>query len=147
MKTRPGFTLLEMIVVLTIAALVIGLGAAGVARMTDEHELKKAALATERLFMRAVYRTATTSQIVLFDEAGVSLVGDSQRVIFPKGTRLSLRRMTSDKLSPATGQRVLLRSGGLCEPLGLQLEWQGAVLRATLDPLTGGLTDLEELFY
>lgn len=152
MKHRHGFTLLEMIVVLTIAALIIGVGAAAVARMTDEHALKKTSLAVERLFMTAVYRAATNSQIVAFDEQGVALSdtqtgGTGQSVAFPKGTRLSLRRMGSDKLVPAAGQRVLLRTGGLCEPLALQFEWQGAILRATLDPLTGGMVDVEEFFY
>lgn len=155
MHARHGFTLLEMMGVLVIASLVVAVGAASVTSLAEEHELQKASLAVEQVFMQAVHQAAATvsPQVIVFDEKGLAFAGAettadgaTQRVLLPAGTRLTLRRLGSDVLVPAAGQRVLLRSGGLCEPLGLLFERQGSTLRATLDPLTGGLLDIEEHF-
>lgn len=155
MRPHHGFTLLEMIVVLAIAALIIGVGAASLAGLTEEHELSKATVAVEQIFMTAVHRAGATSsaQVVAFDDTGLALIGSetgqpsaNRTVTLPKGTRLLVRRFGADKLVPAAGQRVLMRPHGLCEPLQLQLERQGATVTASLDPLTGGLVDVEEHF-
>jgi prepilin-type N-terminal cleavage/methylation domain-containing protein len=154
MQRRAGFTLLEMIVVLAIAAIIIGIGAGAVQRISQENELRKASLEAEKVFMLAAQRAYATSitQMVVFDEEGLELTGAnpqapvaSVRVSFPAGTRLQLRRMGSDRWSLAAGQRLMLRPGGLCEPLGLRFDWQRSTLRATLDPLTGGMVEVEEL--
>jgi prepilin-type N-terminal cleavage/methylation domain-containing protein len=148
-----AFTLLEIMVVIAIAALIIGIGAGAMQNVTEDNELRKASQAVEGIFMTAVHRAYTTSSahVVAFDEQGVRLLGSTPQsstapasVTLPPGARLQLRRMGSDKLMPAAGQRVLLRPGGLCEPLLLQFAWQGSTLTASLDPLTGGFTDVEE---
>lgn len=154
MDRRAGFTLLEMIVVLLIAVLIIGIGAGAVQRMAQENELRKVAGEVEALFMQAAQRAYSTSttQMVMFDEGGLELAGSnlpaggaSMRVSFPEGTRFQLRRMGSESWGPAAGQRLMLLPGGLCEPLGFRIDWQGSMVRATLDPLTGGMTDVEEV--
>jgi type II secretion system protein H len=152
-RRTAAFTLLEMMVVLAIAALIIAIGAGAMQNVTEENELRKASQSLEGIFMTAVHRAyATTSaQAVTFDEQGVTLQGarpqaaaGNPSVILPKGTRLQLRRMGSDRFVPAAGQRVLMLPGGLCEPLQFQLQWQGTTLSASLDALTGGFTDVEE---
>ncbi len=153
-RRAAAFTLLEIMVVIAIAALIIGIGAGALQNVGDEHELKKATQAVEGIFMTAVHRayTSSSAHVVAFDEEGVKLLGDNPQasaantsVALPQGTRLLLRRMGSDRLVPATGQRVLLRPGGLCEPLTLQFTWQGSTVSTSLDPLTGGFTDVEEI--
>lgn len=149
-----AFTLLEIMVVLAIAALIIVIGAGALQNITEENELRKASEGVEGLFMKAVHQAYASSipQAVTFDEQGVvTLLGTnpqadtaSPSVALPQGTRLMLRRMGADKLVPAAGQRVLMRPGGLCEPLLLQFTWKGSTLSASLDPLTGGFTDVEE---
>ncbi|WP_395749799.1 Tfp pilus assembly protein FimT/FimU [Prosthecobacter sp.] len=154
MDRRAGFTLLEMIVVLLIAVLIIGIGAGAVQRMSQENELRKASVEMEAVFMQAAQRAYATSmtQTVVFAEGGLELAGSnlpsggaSVSVSFPEGTRFQVRRMGSDRWAPAAGQRLMLLPGGLCEPLGLRLDWQGSTVRATLDPLTGGMIDVEEV--
>lgn len=132
-RRAAGFTLLEMIVVLAIAALVIGIGAAAVAQLTEEHELRKVAHDAEGVFMQAVTRTLATTQpqSVNLEELG-------------KQAKLTVRRMGADEFSPAAGQRLLLRPGGLCEPLTLRWQKDAAWISATLDPLTGGFAETEE---
>lgn len=156
-KRAAAFTLLEVMVVLAIAALIVGIGAGAMQNIGQENELKKATQAVEGVFMTAVHRAYTSSyaHVVAFDEQGVMLLGEapeaskesaaSTSVALPQGTRLLLRRMGSDRMVPAAGQRVLLRPGGLCEPLQLQFSWQGSTVSTSLDPLTGGFTDVEEI--
>jgi len=134
MQRRPaGFTLLEMIVVLVIAGLIIGIGAAAVAQLTEEHELRKVANDAEGVLMQAMTMTLATSQpqAVNLEELG-------------KQAKLMVRRMGAEDFAPAAGQRLLLRPGGLCEPLTLRWQKGAAWISATLDPLTGGFIETEE---
>ncbi|MDI1314387.1 prepilin-type N-terminal cleavage/methylation domain-containing protein [Prosthecobacter sp.] len=144
MKQRAGFTLLEMIVVLAIAALIIAIGAAGVQRVSEEHALTKVSLAVERVFMQGMRQAASTAQVqtVVFNDQAVVLNGNATAI--PADTRLTLCRMGQDTFVPAAGQRVLLRPGGLCEPLIMHFQSSAGSVRATLDPLTGMLADTEE---
>jgi prepilin-type N-terminal cleavage/methylation domain-containing protein len=132
-RRAAGFTLLEMIVVLVIAALIIGVGAGAVAQLTEENELRKVAHEAEGVFMQAMTRSLATTQpqsVSLEELAGQA--------------RLTLRRAGVEEFVPATGQRVLLRPGGLCEPLTLRWQKGAAWMSATLDPLTGGFAETEE---
>jgi prepilin-type N-terminal cleavage/methylation domain-containing protein len=132
-RRAAGFTLLEMIVVLVIAALIIGVGASAVAQLTEDHELRKVAHDAEGVFMQAMTRSLATTQpqSVSLEELG-------------RQARLTLRRAGAEEFVPATGQRVLLRPGGLCEPLTLRWQKGAAWISATLDPLTGGFAETEE---
>jgi|UniRef100_UPI0037845C49 prepilin-type N-terminal cleavage/methylation domain-containing protein len=132
-RRAAGFTLLEMIVVLVIAALIIGVGASAVAQLTEEHELRKVAHDAEVMLLQAVTRALanTQPQSVNLEELG-------------RQAKLTVRRMGADEFTPAAGQRLLLRPGGLCEPLTLRWQKDAAWISATLDPLTGGFTETEE---
>lgn len=143
-RPTAGFTLLEMIVVLAIAALIIAIGTAGVRRASEEHALSQVSLAVERVFMQGMRQAMATARVqtIVFTDQGVVL--DGAAVVIPRGTHLTLCRMGRDTFTPAAGQRVLLRPGGLCEPLILHFQSGSDSIRATLDPLTGMLTNTEE---
>ena len=132
-RRAAGFTLLEMIVVLVIAALIIGVGASAVAQLTEEHELRKVAHDAEGVFMQAVTRTLATTQPQVVNLESLA-----------QGAKLSLRRAGAEEFISADGQRLLLRPGGLCEPLTLRWQKGPAWVSATLDPLTGGFAETEE---
>lgn len=132
--SSSGFTLLEMIVVLAIAALIIGIGAGAAGMLMEEHELHGVARDAEVVFMQAMSRVlaTTTPQAVNLDT-------------LTYGRKLTYRRAGGSEFLPATGQRLLLRPGCLCEPFTLR--WQqedGRWISATLDPLTAAFTDLED---
>lgn len=136
MNKASGFTLLEMIVVLAIAALIIGVGATAMQQLTEDHELRQTAQTVEREFMQAMTQVLATAQVrsVALDAPGLT----------PAGTRLTIRHAGAEAFVATTGQRVVLRPGGLCEPLTLRWQKGDAWIQATLDPLTGMLNDLEE---
>lgn len=132
-RRATGFTLMEMIVVLAIAALIIGIGAGAVQRLTEEHQLQRIAHDAERVFMQSMTRTLLTAQpqdVNLEDLTG--------------GAKLSVRRAGSTDFGSVSGQQLHLRSGGLCEPLTLRWQSGAAWVSATLDPLTGAFRDVEE---
>lgn len=128
-----AFTLLEMILVLAIAALVIGLGASSVARLTEEQELRQIAREAEGVLLQAVTRTLNTGQS---QDVPLEVLG--------RGAVLTVRRAGAKGFVPAAGQRLSLRPGGLCEPLTLHWQKDSAWINATLDPLTGGVAAMEE---
>lgn len=134
MKHRAAaFTLLEMIVVLAIAALIIGIGAGTVQRLTAEHELLKVAHDAERVLMQAMTRTLTTVQPQQVELGSLS-----------QGAKLTVRHAGSTVYVSTTDQHLRLHPGGLCEPLTLRWQNGASWVSATLDPLTAGFTDLEE---
>jgi prepilin-type N-terminal cleavage/methylation domain-containing protein len=132
-RAATAFTLLEMIVVLAIASLIIGIGAGAVQRVTEEHALMQVAHAAERECMQAMTRTLATAR-----------PQDLDLTTLAQGAKLTLRRIGSTKYITATGQHLFLRPGGLCEPLTLRWQRGDAWVSATLDPLTGAFSDLEE---
>ncbi|HBJ85801.1 MAG TPA: hypothetical protein DDZ88_18390 [Verrucomicrobiales bacterium] len=132
-RRAAGFTLLEMIVVLVIAALIIGIGAGAVAQLTEDHVLRKVAHDAEGVFMQAVTRTLATTQPQVVNLEALA-----------QGARLSVRRAGTEEFISAEGQRLFLRPGGLCEPLTLRWQQDTAWISATLDPLTGGFAETEE---
>ena len=132
-QSAAAFTLLEMVVVLAIAALVIGVGAGAVQRLTEEHELLRVAHDAERVLMQAMTRTLNTVQ-----PQSVDLASLSQKV------KLTVRHAGSETFVAPTDQHLRLRPGGLCEPLTLRWQQGTAWVSATLDPLTAGFQELEE---
>lgn len=134
MNRRPsGFTLLEMIVVLAIAALIIGVGAGMTGMLTDEHQLRKVTRDAEVAFMRAMTRTLATSTPQSLNLDALSA-----------GRKLMVRRAGAKDFVPVEGQRMLLRPGGLCEPLTLRWQEEGRWISATLDPLTASFSEVED---
>ncbi len=132
-RHAAAFTLLEIIVVLFIAALVIAVGAGAVAQLTADHELRQVANEAEITLMQAMTRTVATAQPQQVNLAELA-----------RKARLSVRRVGVDEFVPAEGQRLYLRPGGLCEPLTLRWQTGTAWISATLDPLTGAFAETEE---
>ncbi|MCB1278632.1 prepilin-type N-terminal cleavage/methylation domain-containing protein [Prosthecobacter sp.] len=131
--SAAGFTLLEMIVVLAIAALIIGIGAGAARQISEDHALRRAAYDAEGILMQAMTRTQATAQtqnVALEDLSG--------------GFQLTVRRAGTAEFVAVKNQRLLLRPGGLCEPLTLR--WQRGTdwISTTLDPLTATLADTED---
>lgn len=132
-RRSHGFTLLEMIVVLAIAALIIGIGAGAVYTLAEDHELRRVVHEAEITCMQAMTNT-------LDSDHGITV--DFEKL--PMASNLRVRRAGTKDFVPAKEQQLRLRPGGLCEPLTLRWQKDSAWIRATLDPLTGSFIDVEE---
>ena len=132
-RHSSGFTLLEMIMVLAIASLIMTVGVSSLGLMADEHELRKVAQDAELKLMDTMTRAMTTTapQVVNLEALAA-------------GRKLTIRRAGQREYGSADGQRLLLRPGGLCEPLTLRWQEEGRWLTATLDPLTASFADMED---
>ena len=128
-----AFTLLEMIVVLAIAALIIGIGASAVQKLTEEHLLLRVAHDAEQVLMQSMTRTIATAQ---GQEVDLEPLG--------QGAQFTVKRFGAAVYISARDQHLFLRPGGLCEPLTLRWQQGEAWVSATLDPLTGSFLELEE---
>jgi prepilin-type N-terminal cleavage/methylation domain-containing protein len=132
-RRSPGFTLLEMIVVLAIAALIIGIGAGAARQMSEDHALRRAAQEAEGVLMRAMTLALATEQpqsVPLEELRGNFL--------------LTVRRASSSEFTAVKNQHLLLRPGGLCEPLTLRWQKNNIWISATLDPLTASFAETED---
>ncbi len=132
-RRAAGFTLLDLIVVLAIAALIIGIGAGAARQMSEDHALRRATHEAEGMLMRAMTRAVATAQpqSVALDELRGNFL-------------LTVRRAGTAEFTAAKDQRLWLRPGGLCEPLTLRWQKDGAWITATLDPLTATLAETED---
>ncbi len=64
--------------------------------------------------------------------------------VLAAGRKLTVRRAGAKEFLPVAGQRMLLRPGGLCEPLTLRWQEDARWISATLDPLTASFLELED---
>ena len=131
--SRSAFTLLEMIVVLAIAALAIGLGAGEVMQWEENTALRNAARRAEGVFVQAMTRSLNATGMQMLELGNLA-----------EGMRLEVRRAGAADYVPAAGQRLFLPPGGLCEPLSLRWRQNESRITATPDPLTGVFTQMEE---
>jgi prepilin-type N-terminal cleavage/methylation domain-containing protein len=132
-RRAPGFTLLELVVVLAIAALIIGIGAGAARQISEDHALRRATYEAEGILMRAMTTAVATAQPQSVELK--ELRGNFQ---------LTVRRAGAAEFMMADKQRLLLRPGGLCEPLTLRWQKGADWISATLDPLTATLAETED---
>jgi prepilin-type N-terminal cleavage/methylation domain-containing protein len=154
----PGFTLLEISIVLFIMVLLVGLCIYSFGGLTAERELRKPVSELQRMTMEAVRRAALQEkpQVILFEPTGFAIRyrqdpdGIRQkdedefyirRVKLPPAMKLTLRRWGAEKFVPAPGQRLVVAASGLCEPLTARFELGASWLEVTVDPLSGRVID------
>lgn len=157
---RPvsGYTLLEVVIVLVIMALLMGLAVMSFDSVTGEQEIRRPVAEFQRMTLEAVRRAGLYErpQIITFDGGGFSMrykndvngqatTEDTavwqRRVDLPASMKLFLKRFGSEKFTPASGQRLVIAPGGLCEPLTARFEMGRSWIEIALDPLSGGVRD------
>jgi prepilin-type N-terminal cleavage/methylation domain-containing protein len=154
----PGFTLLELVVVLFIMVLFVSVAAFSFEGVTDEQVLRTPGGELQRVAREAVRRAGMyeEAEVIVFDQRGFGVryrddpelnggAPDSRhwlrRVELPQDMQLKMKRWGQKEWQPAAGQRWIVQPSGLCEPVTVRLERGRSYLEMQFNPLTGGVAD------
>lgn len=146
-RPRPGFTLLEMVAVMSIMILVIGLGFASFTLFEQEDPFEKPA---ERLsYMSKFAINAAVLQrrtfTVAFDKKGFGLVGadlpGGSYFELPEGMKTGIQRLGGKGWDKAEGQTWTFGEQGICEPIRVRFETREGFRELAFHPLTGAVVD------
>ncbi len=159
-----GFTLLEIVIALTVSALVLA-GAVGLLKVSsDEHALKKASRELEGLAKRARL-TAVLRQspyVLVFRESEVEMMSlaaarvmdaedgpeadggaEGWLLTFDNGMQVWTRGWSESTWVGARGVEPRIwrfDPNGLCEPIGVRLDLNGHVMEMAFHPLTAAVS-------
>lgn len=137
-----GFTLLEMLLVLTVLAMAAGIAAPRLTRLPERSLLQSESSAAIALFGRArlaaISGNKPVAAAINVEEPSIEAAG--KRHVFDDGTSLSLRTGASLMAGPAAGRIVFFpdgsNSGGL-----LEIMRGGAKRIVRIDWLSGRIED------
>lgn len=142
-----GFTLLEIIVVMTIMMLIVGIGYASFSFFDDEDPFEKSAQQLTQMSKHALNTAVLQHRgmIISFGENQFGIVGDSSAGMgsytVPAEMKIQLKRWQGKDWEDAEGQIWRFGEQGICEPLKVRFEIKNVGSReVTFHPLTGGST-------
>lgn len=142
-RSASGFTLLELIVVMSIMLLIIGLGFTSFAVFDDEDPFEKPAQKLTQMSKFAIgvavlqHRTMT----IAFDKEGFGILGatgsEGAHFVVPKGMKISIHRMGGKGWEKAEGHFWPFGEQGICEPIKVRFESVDGIRDLAFHPLTG----------
>lgn len=140
----PGFTLLELLVVLLVVALVAGVVVPSIGRGADairaRAEVARFAATLRRAREEAIAARAPRAVVVDPQARRVTILAEPDRVTatWPLPEDLSVRA------APATGLEVRFEPHGVSSGGDFRLTAHGRPFRVTVDPLTGRVRSTRE---
>lgn len=144
---RHGFTLMELIVVMSIMMLIIGIGFGSFAYFDQEDPFEKPA---QRLTTMSKYALNTAvlqhrGMTIRFDKNSFTVLGaevpDGSQYQLPKGMKVLIKHMGGKGWEDAEGQFWHFGEQGICEPLRVRFESKDGIRDLVFHPLTGGTVD------
>lgn len=144
---QQGFTMLEIVVVLSIMTVIMGIGFASFNLLDDDDPFAKPA--QEILQMaKFAHQSAVLqhrSMTLAFDKEGFGLIGVADAVgarrSLPSGMKLFILRYGAKNWEKAEGHRWPFGEQGICEPVKLRLETETDYRELAFHPLTGTLVE------
>lgn len=140
---RAGFTLLEVIVALSIALLLIGVSTLSISGIQDEHKLRKISSLIENTARGSLMRAVSDSRRVFVELGPNSIVAPTtQATDIPEDYafegNLEIRRYGEKAFRrPDHGEVWEFSPTGVCEPLELRVSNAIGTVELAFDPLTG----------
>jgi len=127
-----GFTLIELILAMTITVLVIGVAVLSISGVRDEDKLRRAAAIIETTARQNLLQALNTQQIVRM-ELSAGAFGTSAEF----SGMLQVRRVgESNFRSPKRGEAWEFSPSGICEPIEVRVSGAGGQIEIGFDPLT-----------
>ena len=144
---RPrGFTLLELILVMSVMLMLVGIGVGSFALLEQEDPLQGHVDALNKLSRQAMQDAVMKHQSmqIVFDRDGFSL-GGGQSHQHGRDVKVFIKRWMSRQWQKAEGEVWHFGEQGICEPLAVRLEMSEAdgdpsVREVKFHALTGALT-------
>ncbi|HEY1084828.1 MAG TPA: prepilin-type N-terminal cleavage/methylation domain-containing protein [Prosthecobacter sp.] len=142
-----GFTLLELVAVMSIMMLIIGLGFASFAFFDAEDPFEKPA---ERLSLMSKFALNAAvlqrrTMTIAFDKEGFGVLGASlpggSRYNVPENMKVFIHRFGGKRWDKAEGQSWLFGEQGICEPIRVRFESDAGSREMAFHPLTGAVID------
>ena len=126
--SRQGFTLVEVIVALSIAMLLIGVAALSITAVNDENQLRRTASAIELSARDSLLQAVAESRPVQVDLAS-----------FGGGAGVVEVRRYGEKVfrEPKRGEVWEFSPTGVCEPVEVRITSEAGSIELGFDPLTG----------
>ena len=137
-QNSRGFSLLEIIVALSVAMLILGAASLTIGSVNQEHQLRRFAGGIETA-ARAAHLDAVTNQqtrVLMLDGKSIRDLKSGKELEVPKlelsiDSKWKTPRDIAWKFSPS----------GICEPISLRITSENGTLEMTFDPLTGEAAD------
>ncbi|MEO0445888.1 MAG: hypothetical protein AAF191_07415 [Verrucomicrobiota bacterium] len=148
--TTGGFTVLELVLVLLIAAILAGAAVVNFGTFFDHQSLKETAAELRKMARLASREAATKGQttVISFSPRGFALgtsaedVEMIQETVLPEKIRLEVRSREAKEWSVPRELTWTFAAGGGAQPLRVRLRnEQGAFEEMTFHPLTGAVSE------
>jgi type II secretory pathway pseudopilin PulG len=124
---HAGFTLVEVIVALSIAMLLIGVASLSITGVAAENELRRAASAIEITTRDSLMKAISSYSPVQLDIASAFGASNLQVRRFGEKQFRKVKKGETWEFSPT----------GVCEPIEIRVEMAGGSIEMGFDPLTG----------
>lgn len=125
---QPGFTLLEVIIAMSIGLVVIGVAVMGVSSVRDDQTLRRIASEVETSVRDALFEAVATQRPIRLALDG-GIAGEGVVLV---------RRYGEKKFRPAErGEYWEFSPTGICEPIAVQVHHSLGQIELEFDPLTG----------
>lgn len=147
LRPASGFTLLELVVVMSIMMLVIGLGFGSFAMLDDRDPFAEPAQELTQMSRFAINAAVLQHRTlnIVFDKEGFGILGASSpegsRFTVPKGMKVFILRMGGKNWEKAEGHTWQFGEQGICEPIKIRFESKEGIRDLAFHPLTGMAID------
>lgn len=144
-STRAAFTLLEVILVMSVMMLVIGIGVGSFAYFEQEDPLEEPAQRLGQMSKHAMNTAVLQHRgmMIAFDKESFGVLGASAEGLgsynHGKEIKVFLKRWGSRSWEKAEGKVWRFGEQGICEPLMVRFENREGFRELKFHPLTGGV--------
>lgn len=147
-RRSSGFTMLEIVVVMSIMIVIMGIGFSSFGMFDDEDPFDKTAQKLVQM-SRFAHQSAVLQHrrmIIGFDKESFGVLGeggagDGARYQVPQNMKVLIQRYGARRWEKAEGHLWPFGEQGICEPLKIRLESGEGYREMAFHPLTGALIE------
>lgn len=144
---RAGFSMLEILVVMSIMVLIIGMGFASFTFLDSEDPFDKPAQRLTEMSKYSMHASVLQhrSMVITFEKEGFGVLGGNvpggAYYSVPEGMKVLISRLGAKRWEKAEGHFWRFGEQGICEPIKIRFESASGFRDLTFHPLTGAPVD------